>query len=392
MQTTALSEVTPEAPAPKDAGHAPLPLDSRSRVVARTVFAVLLLLLALWVARDFLTSLAWGAVLAITLWPLYLRVAGRGPARLSPILGPLFVTLLTGFLMFGPILLAVHELGKESDRTLHAITELRQSGLAVPVWLAQIPLAGRYASDWWQANLADPRNASAWFDTFEKIPVSQWTTLVGGQLLHRLFMFVIALFSLFFLLRDGPWIAGHVFDTADRLLGLPGEQLSHKLVDAVRGAVVGTVVVAVAEGLIIGVAYFVAGVPSPAIFMLLTMAFAMLPFGAWFAFTAASLLLVLDGGSPLTAAAVFGFGAVVMLIGDHFVWPAMVGGSARLPFLFALIGIFGGLEVFGLIGLFVGPVIMASVLTVWREWVVAPGAADPAPTMVPAPPVRPAPG
>jgi predicted PurR-regulated permease PerM len=59
---------------------------------------------------------------------------------------------------------------------------------------------------------------------------------------------------------------------------------------------------------------------------------------------------------------------VVMLAGDHFVWPTLVGNSARLPFLVALIGIFGGLQVFGLIGLFVGPVIMAALLTVWREW------------------------
>ena len=57
-----------------------------------------------------------------------------------------------------------------------------------------------------------------------------------------------------------------------------------------------------------------------------------------------------------------------MLTGDNVVQPALIGGAARLPFLAALIGIFGGLEAFGLVGLFVGPVIMAALLTVWREW------------------------
>jgi predicted PurR-regulated permease PerM len=61
-----------------------------------------------------------------------------------------------------------------------------------------------------------------------------------------------------------------------------------------------------------------------------------------------------------------------MLAGDHFVWPTLVGGSARLPFLFAFVGIFGGLAAFGLIGLFLGPVIMAALLTVWREWIFRP--------------------
>jgi predicted PurR-regulated permease PerM len=62
----------------------------------------------------------------------------------------------------------------------------------------------------------------------------------------------------------------------------------------------------------------------------------------------------------------------VMLTGDHFVWPTLVGGAARLPFLVALIGIFSGLQSFGLVGLFLGPVIMAALLTIWREWLMAP--------------------
>jgi predicted PurR-regulated permease PerM len=130
------------------------------------------------------------------------------------------------------------------------------------------------------------------------------------------------------------------------------------------------VVVAVVEGTLIGVGYVLAGVPEPFLFALLTMAFAMLPLGAWVAFTAAALLLLAEGGSFLAAAGVFGFGAAVMIIGDSFIWPKLVGGAARLPFLLALIGIFGGLQAFGLIGLFAGPVIMAVLLTVWREWLI----------------------
>ena len=140
------------------------------------------------------------------------------------------------------------------------------------------------------------------------------------------------------------------------------------MVNAVRGTVNGTVVVAIVEGLLIGIAYGLAGIPNPLLFMLLTTAFAMLPFGAWAAFTTASLVLLFGGGSIWAAIAVFGWGAAVMLIGDNFVWPTLVGGAARLPFLFALVGIFGGLEAFGLIGLFIGPVVMAALLTIWREW------------------------
>ena len=57
-----------------------------------------------------------------------------------------------------------------------------------------------------------------------------------------------------------------------------------------------------------------------------------------------------------------------MLVGDMFVWPNLVGNQARLPFLAALIGIFGGLQTFGLIGLFIGPMILGALWIVWREW------------------------
>ena len=59
-----------------------------------------------------------------------------------------------------------------------------------------------------------------------------------------------------------------------------------------------------------------------------------------------------------------------MLIGDAFIWPALVGSQGRMPFLVALIGIFGGLQTFGLIGLFLGPMILAALWIIWREWLI----------------------
>jgi predicted PurR-regulated permease PerM len=118
-----------------------------------------------------------------------------------------------------------------------------------------------------------------------------------------------------------------------------------------------------------GVAYAIAGVPQPLLFAVLTIALAMVPFGGWAALATAAVMLLLHGGELLVAAGLFGFAAMVLLIGDNFMQPALVGGTARLPFLLALIGILGGLQSFGLIGLFLGPVIMAAALAVWREWV-----------------------
>ncbi len=99
------------------------------------------------------------------------------------------------------------------------------------------------------------------------------------------------------------------------------------------------------------------------------MALAMLPLGAEIAVTLVSLILLVQGFGFLPVLALWAFGMAVTIIGDNVVWPALVGRSARLPFLLALIGVLGGAQTFGLIGLFIGPVIMAVVLTVWREWI-----------------------
>jgi predicted PurR-regulated permease PerM len=361
-----------KAPALKSVkgGPAPLPLHAPARVVARTALAVILVVLSAWIAFDFLPALGWAVILAIATWPLYVRFAKLMPDRRSPVIAPLTFTVLTGMLVFVPAALAIHGMARESADIVHWITQLRDTGIAVPDWVAQLPIAGEHAVNWWRNNLSDPQAASAWFPDGES--AAGWMKAIGGQLLHRVLMFFVALMALFVLLRNGAWMGERFLEMADRILGDPGERLASKLVEAVRGTLNGTVVVAVAEGLLIGVGYIAAGVPNPLMFTVLTMAFAMVPLGAWIAFTAAALLLVFKGGSEWAAAGVVGWGAAVMLVGDYFLWPTLVGGAARLPFLLALVGIFGGLQAFGLLGLFVGPVVMAALLVVWREWLVSP--------------------
>jgi predicted PurR-regulated permease PerM len=92
-----------------------------------------------------------------------------------------------------------------------------------------------------------------------------------------------------------------------------------------------------------------------------------IPFGAPVVFGAAALYLIAQ--SKIAAAGiVLGAGFVVTFVADHFVRPVLIGGATRLPFLLVLLGILGGLESLGLLGLFVGPAVMAAFVALWREW------------------------
>lgn len=346
----------------------PRPSIIQVRLAARIVLAAGLVVIAFWMSLDFLAPLSWAVVIALTVWPAYRKFSARIGAKPSDVVAPLSFTLIVGLVLFLPVGLAIHQAAQEAQNLLQSLAQIRQNGLPVPEWLPQMPL-GEHGARWWTANLSDPRSASELLGgNLDKEAQAAWTRTLGGQVLHRMFLFILALISLFIILQNGAWIGNRVLDTADKILGDPGERLASKMVETVRGTVNGTVIVAVAEGIIIGAAYVAAGVPNPLLFALLTIAFAMVPLGAWVVFTSAALLLVVQGGSVFAATAVFFFGAVVMLIGDMFVWPNLVGTQARLPFLAALIGIFGGLQTFGLIGLFIGPMILGALWIVWREW------------------------
>ena len=353
---------------PEDATTRPGASLPWSRRVARLVLATALVLLSLWVARDFLGALAWGVVIAVATWPLYRRWAALFSDRARQAVAPLLFTLLASIALLVPLALIAVEVGREGRALLDWLNRAKDSGLPAPGWLVQVPLVGAQAVEWWRTHLAEPGAAGDLLGSLDQNTLTAWTSSLGTQVAHSLLLALVTFMTVFGLLRDGAGIGRRLLAAVDRGLGEGGEQLAEKMVSAVRGTVNGTVLVALGEGALIGVGYGVAGVPRPVLFGVLTAAVAMLPFGAWIAFGTAALVLLVQGGSVLAAAGLFGFGAAVMLVGDNLVQPKLIGGAARLPFLWALIGIFGGLQSFGLIGLFVGPVIMAAVLTIGREW------------------------
>src|ERR1700680_1311249 len=95
---------------PRPLEKAALPFDSRARAVARVAIAILVVLLAVWVARDFLVALTWAAVIAIAVWPIYIRCAISVLGGRSPALASLLFTLVNGLVLLGLIVFAVPQI------------------------------------------------------------------------------------------------------------------------------------------------------------------------------------------------------------------------------------------------------------------------------------------
>jgi len=332
-----------------------------------------ILLLAAWISRSFLTPVAWAAVLAVSLWPLYRRMLARGPSH--PTSAALVLTLGTGLVVMLPLALAIGAAAQESQTALQWLGQAQRTGLPPPPWLASLPLVGARASGAWQQHVGNPQAANNLIQGLNAGAVFGWTRTIGGEVARGSMLFLITLLALFGMLRQGEKLGAHAEAVAERVLGDFGGQFLERLAAAVRGTVSGTVLVSVAEGSLIGLGYWIAGVPRPLLFAILTIAFAMIPFGAWIAFGVASAILLVQG-HVVAGALLFAFSVVVMTVGDNVVQPRVIGSAVRLPFLLALVGTFGGLETFGLVGLFLGPVVMAALMLAWQLWLgaQAPGA------------------
>jgi predicted PurR-regulated permease PerM len=340
--------------------------DAAHRTQMRLLVA-LLTLASLWVARSFLLELAWAATLAIALWPLYRRALDRLRPKGPPILIPLGFTLATGLVVMMPIALVAVEAARDSQAAVQWLNHAQSAGIAAPAWLDQMPMVGSRLAEWWQANLATPAGASAFIGGLDTSETAGWVRVAAAQVASRSWFFAVTLLALFIILRDGERLVANANEMARHFYGEFGEIFLGRVGEAVRAAVNGTVLIAIGEGTLIGIGYWVTDVPRPVLFTIATIAFALLPLGAWLAFGTAAIVLVLQGHAALAIGLAL-FGAAVMLTGDNFVQPALIGNSIELPFLWTFIGAFGGLEVFGIVGLFLGPALMAAMFLVWKEW------------------------
>jgi predicted PurR-regulated permease PerM len=335
--------------------------------IARLGLAAMLVLLGLWILHRYLAALAWAAVLAIALWPLYRRLIRALGGRGQRVLAPLILTLSTGLVCIVPFVYAVVEAAREAHILAQYLVDVQRTGIPVPGWISELPGIGYPLDEWWRTNLSDPKSAEQLLGRiYARVPAES-AREVGGQILHRLILFGFTMLTLFFLFRDGTAFSRKLRELSDRVLGAQGERVGQHMVQAVLGTVNGLVLVGLGEGVLLGIAYILAGLPHPVSIAVLTGILAVIPFGAPVVFGAAALYLAAMG-STTAGVAVLATGLVVVFVADHFIRPVLIGGAIRLPFLWVLLGILGGLETFGILGLFIGPAVMAALISLWREW------------------------
>jgi predicted PurR-regulated permease PerM len=173
--------------------------------------------------------------------------------------------------------------------------------------------------------------------------------------------FLIMLFTLFFVFRDGP----HTYDTIFRAIPLEEEhkaKIFERLNTTMKAVVRGTLLTAVAQGATAGVTYYLLGVPFSMFLGVLSGLLSMFPVGGTAIVWAPVALYLLFSGAVVKGVILIGVGAGLVGLMDNLLQPLLIGGKAHLPILPLFLASFGGLAYFGFLGLFIGPVLLAVVL------------------------------
>jgi predicted PurR-regulated permease PerM len=345
-------------------------MDARYRgsLVKHVILAFLLgglIVLSFVVLRLFLVPLAWGTILAYLTWPAYHRLRSLMGGRASA--SALLLTIIVAAALVLPFIWMSMLLRGELVAAYQAVGGYLANGpQKLPEFIARIPWVGSSLQELLNQISADP----AAFRTQLAEWARQWTGEVGqliGSVGRNATKLGFALLTLFFMYRDGENALNQLRRLLRRFLGDRLDAYLASIGSTIKAVVYGLVLTALAQGTLAGLGYWIAGMRAPVALAALTALIALIPFGTPFVWGSIGIWLLVTGNT-LAGIGLLLWGALVVSSVDNLIRPLVISSATRIPFLLVVFGVLGGLAAFGLIGMFIGPVILAILIAVWRGW------------------------
>jgi predicted PurR-regulated permease PerM len=334
----------------------------RRLLVAGLLLGIVLLTFS--VLQPFLVPLIWGAILAYVSWPANQRVLRlvRGRAALAALITTVLVTLA----LIVPLIWLVLMLRVEALSAYAQVQAFLASNPTLPPALRDLPWIGTWAQQMLNELAADPTAIRGQFLLLIEESSLEVSRLIGGVGRNAAKLF-FAVLSMFFLLRDGPRVLREVRAILEGILG-PRVRDYLDAVGATTQAVVYALILgAITQGAVAGIGYWIFGLKAPVLLGAVTALIALIPFGAPLVWGGLSIWMLVTGniGSGI---GLLLWGVLLVSWMDNIVRPLVISNATRMPFLLVVFGVLGGVLAFGLVGLFIGPVLLAVTLAIWREW------------------------
>lgn len=341
------------------------------RATIGVLIIVTLIALTIWVLRPFLGATIWASMIVVATWPVFERLQGWLRGSRAWATAAMTVALLLALVL--PLALTIGTIAANAgDVIAWAGTPRSFTMPQPPVWLAALPIVGASAVDAWQrltsSGLADVASSAAPYVATAVLWVA--TTMRGVALLLLQFLLTVAIAAVMY--TKGEYAADALLQFGRRLAGDHGERVVLLAAQAIRSVALGVVATATVQAFFAGLGLVAAGVPFAALLTALAFVLCIAQLGPLLVLAPAVAWLYWQN-SPGTATALLIWTLVVVTL-DNFLRPMLMTG-ANLPMLLMFAGVMGGLAAFGLIGIFVGPVVLAVSYTLLGAWIGMPALA-----------------
>jgi predicted PurR-regulated permease PerM len=317
------------------------------------------------VLHPFFSAILWAGILTFTTWPVYQWLKAR--LRLGRIVTALLMVLIVAVVVVLPLGLAVPGGANDAEHLRALLQGAVAAGLPeAPEWLAGVPVVGGTLTGLWNTWAADLTAMVAFFQPYYAAAAEFALSLLLG-LANGVLDFLLALLVAFFFFASGERLAKVLTALLARIAGPRAPRLIEVTGATIRGVVYGILGTAVVQGILTTFGLWLVGIPRPLLLGVLAGCLSVLPIGAPVVWFPAGLWLMANA-HMWRGLLLFGYGLLFISGADSVIRPYFIARGAQLPFLLTMLGVLGGAVAFGLLGVFLGPVLLGVGFTLVKEW------------------------
>jgi predicted PurR-regulated permease PerM len=337
------------------------------RSALRILSALLLLVFmaALWVIiRPFVTPLLWAIVLTTTTWPLFAALKRRIPS--PSYLAPLLCTLGLGIILILVMVPLPLQLAAEMIDLRGRLSNLNISKIQDSITAS--PIVGPILSKLYRETLTEPLNLATLLGEHQKELIALAGGIVRGAL-STIVLTAASLIGCYVLYSSGEGVLQQLRRVMERIGGESIPKLLDTVNLTVRGAAYSVLATAAAQGVLAGIGYYISGAPVPVLLSLITMVVSLIPFGPPFIYLPVAIYLLSLSGLPwYHGVGLAVWGIVVVSTVDNLLRPLFISQTTKVPPILVFIGVLGGVTAFGLLGVFIGPALIAVAHWLWLDF------------------------
>ncbi|HQS58464.1 MAG TPA: AI-2E family transporter [Gallionellaceae bacterium] len=340
-------------------------MEKQYNLYAKLAAILILIVGSYLVLRPFLTASLFAAVICVTTWPLYQRMLRKMKNRHNT--AALVMTSTLSLLFILPLSLVAYNLADSVTNYYNEILlAIEQGPIEPPAWLKNVPIVGESVDNYWRLLSTSQKDIDALMNRL-LVPAKNFLLAAGILLGQGVMEMSLAAFVSFFLYRDGAALVRFLNLTLDRVVGVHAENILGIVNNTIHSIMYSLLGTALAQGVVATIGFAIAGVPAALLLGTATAAVSLIPIGPPLVWGAASAWLFYHGDT--------GWGIFMLIWGfflissvDNVVKPLLISRGSNLPFILILFGVMGGLTVFGFVGVFIGPTLLAIGYSLLKEW------------------------